>query len=245
MQNCLTYICRIKSDICVNWREKIIFLSLSSINLNETAIQNLSFFFYKKTDHSNVSTLFEIIKNFDETTSITFVKNFRLLVCSMYGKTIIQNNKVTFKEELSCIQCDQNTTQQLLKTSFIDDTRHKNLNEYWKNLLVLYVNSTNTVIRCEVIKNVPLMVNHFYPDSTFRNQMLKLINDEDEEVRIQCSKVLKFIILEKDSLGNIQLIKSYFSQLLNNLCSTVNTSLKYGNNELQYTCLETIFNVGW
>lgn len=90
-----------------------------------------------------------------------------------------------------------------------------------------------------------MIINHFSPDNTFRNQMLMLINNKDEEVRIQCSKILNFIIFEKDSSGNIEIVESLFYQTLNILCTTVNTSLKVGNNELQYTCLETVFNIGW
>lgn len=244
MQKCLTYISHINSSICYNWQEKIIITSLNNANLCEIAIQNLAFLYYKKTDQ-NISILFETIEHFDEIKNILFVKNFRILLCTMYGKTIHQNNKITNQEELFCVDCDLIKDKQDTQINLMDDTYIKILNEFWKILLLSFVNNSNTVIRCEIIKNIPLITNHFYPDGSFRNQILLLINDKDEEVRIQCSKILNSIIFEKDSMGNIQVVDTYFSQMLNMLCSTVNTSLKFGNNELQYTCLDTIFNVGW
>lgn len=245
MKKCLTYISHIKSNIYFNWQEKLIIASLNDTNLCEIAIQNSAFLFYKKTSQNNINILFETIRQFDEITNVVFVKNFRILMCAMYRKTINQYNKITYQEELFCVDCDRNKVKQKLQVCSIDDSQNKSLNEFWKILLLSYINHSNTVIRCEVIKNIPLIINHFYPDSSFRNQMLTLINDKDEEVRIQCSKILNFIIFEQDSTGNIQMVDSYFSQVLNILCSTVNTSLRYGNNELQYTCIETIFNLGW
>lgn len=244
MQKCLTYISHIKSNIFFNWRENIIITSLNNQNICEIAIQKLPFLFYKKSNQ-NISTLLEIIEQFDEARSILFIKNFRILMCAMYGKTIKQNNSITRQEELFCIICDQNKVKPDLQTYLLNEACNTNLNEFWKVLLLKFANDSNTVIRCEVIKNIPMIMNHCYPDGLFKNQMLMLINDKDEEVRIQCSKVLNFIVFEKDSFGNYQIVESYFSQMLSILCSTVNTSLKYGNNELQYTCLETIFNVGW
>lgn len=243
MQKCLIDIGHIKNSICFDWQEKIIISSLSNTNLFSTAIQILPFLFYKKNNTNNMFVLFETIKHFDENTSVVFAKNFRILMCTMYGKTINKYNINTCQEELFCIDCDHKKTEQVLQICLVENI-FKKVNEFWKILLLSFMNSSNTV-RCEVIKNIPLIMNHFYPDSTFRNLMLALINDKDEEVRIQCSKILNFIIFEKDSVGNIQLVDSYFFQLLNILCSTVNTSLKFGNNELQYTCLETIFNIGW
>lgn len=245
MKNCLTYISHIKNSIYFNWREKLIITSLNDIHLCEIAIQNLAFLFYKKMSQNNINILFETIGQFDEITNVVFVKHFRILVCAMYGKTINQYNKITYQEELFCVNCDRNKVKQNLQICVLDNTQNKSLNEFWKILLLSFINNSNTVIRCEVIKNIPLIMNHFYPDSSFRNQMLTLINDKDEEVRIQCSKILNSIIFEKDSVGNIQMVDSYLSQVLNILCTTVNTSLKYGNNELQYTCIETIFNLGW
>lgn len=246
MQKCLIYISHIKSNIFFNWRERIIFTSLNNPSICETAIQKLPFLFCKKSNQ-NTSSLLEIIEQFDEALSISFTKNFRILMCAMYGKTIEQNNTVTRREELFCVNCDQNKFKPGLldNTGLLDEVYKTNLNEFWKILLLKFVNNSSTVVRCEVIKNIPKIINHYYLDSLFSNQILMLINDKDEEVRIQCSKVLNFIIFEKDSSGSYQIIESYFSQMLNILCSTVNTSLKYGNNELQYTCLETIFNVGW
>lgn len=246
MQKCLSYICHIKSNIFFNWRENIIFTSLNNPYVCEIAIQKLPFLFYKKTNQ-NISTLLETIEQFDETISILFTKNLRILLCAMYGKTIEQNNTISRQKELFCVDCDQNKVKQGLvdDTSLLDEVYKTNLNEFWKILLFKFVNSSSTVVRCEVIKNIPMIINHHYLDGLFRNQMLILINDKNEEVRIQCSKVLNFIIFEKDSSGSYQIVESYFSHMLSILCSTVNTSLKYGNNELQYTCLETIFNVGW
>lgn len=245
MKTCLIYISRSNNSICFDWREKIIITSLNNTHLCETAIQSLPFLFYKKKSQ-NMSTLFETIKHFDETTNVVFIKNFRILMCAMYGKTIIQNNKITFQEELFCVNCDQNKIKSNLQICSIDDNNYnKSLNEFWKTLLQSFLNNLNVVIKCEVIKNIPMILNHFHPESSFRNQMLMLINDNDEEVRIQCSNILNFIIFEKDSIGNIQTVETYFAQMLNILCSTVNTSLKFGNHELQYTCLETIFNIGW
>lgn len=208
-----------------------------------TAIKILPFLFYKANNTNNIFVLFETIKHFDEDTNLVFAKHFRILMCTMYGKTITKYNINTRQEELFCIDCDHNKTKQVLQICLVENI-FKKINEFWNILLLSFMNSSNAV-RYEVIKNIPLIMNHFYPDSTFRNLMLSLINDKDEEVRIQCSKILNFIIFEKDSVGNIQLVDSYFSQLLNILCSTVNTSLKFVNNELQYTCLETIFNIGW
>lgn len=245
MKKCLTYISHIKSNIYFNWQEKLIMTSLNDINLCEIAIQNLAFLFYTKISQNNINILFETIRQFDETTNVVFLKNFRILMCAMYGKTINQYNKITYQEELLCVDCDQNKVKQNLQLCLIDDNQNKSLNEFWKVLLLSFINNSNTVIRCEVIKNIPLIINHFYPDSSFRNQMLTLINDKDKEVRFQCSKILNFIIFEKDSTGNIQMVDSYFFEILNILCSTVNTSLRYGNNELQYTCIETILNLGW
>lgn len=246
MQKCLIYISHMKSDILFNWRENIIFTSLNNPSICETAIQKLPFLFCKNTN-LNISTLLKIVEQFDEATSISFIKNFRILMCAMYGKIIKQNNTITCQEELFCVVCDQNKVKPdlLNDTDLLDKVYETNLNEFWKILLMKFVNNLNTVVKCEVIKNIPMIINHCYLDSLFRNQILMLINDKDEEVRIQCSKVLNFIIFEKDSSGSYQLIESYFSQMLSILCSAVNTSLKYGNNELQYTCLETIFNVGW
>lgn len=244
MQTCLIYISRSNNSLCFDWQEKIIITSLNNTQLCKTAIQNLPFLFYKKKSQ-NISALFETIKHFDETTNVVFVKNFRILMCAMYGKTINQNNKTTFQEELFCVDCDQNKIKSNIQKCFIDDNYIKSLNEFWKTLLQSFVNNLNIVIRCEIIKNIPMIINHFHLDSSFRNQMLMLINDSDEEVRIQCSRILNSIIFEKDSVGNIQTVETYFAQMLSILCSTVNTSLKFGNHELQYTCLETIFNVGW
>jgi hypothetical protein len=243
---CLAYISQIKSDICYNFLEKIIITSLNNSDLCETAIRNLPFLFYKKPN-KNISIVFETIKHFDEIKNILFVKYFRILMCTMYGKTIYQNNKIIGQEELFCIECEQNMIKTDLQQSYvIDDTYKRNLNEFWKILLLSLVNNPNTVIRCEVIKNIPMITNHFYPDSYFKNQMLMLINDKDEEVRIQCSKILNSIIFEKNLTGNIQMVESaYFTKILNTLCSAVNNSLKSGNKELQYTSLETIFNIGW
>lgn len=243
---CLAYISKIKSDIIYNFQEKIIITSLNNSDLREAAIRNLPFLFYKRSN-KNISVVFETIKHFDETTNILFVKYFRILMCTMYGKTIYQNNKIIGQEQLFCIECDQNIAKTDLKQScLIDDAYKINLNEFWKILLLSLVNNSNTVIRCEVIKNIPMITNHFYPDSYFKNQMLLLINDKDEEVRIQCSKILNSIIFEKNSTGSIQMVESaYFTKILNTLCSAVNNSLKFGNKELQYTCLETIFNIGW
>lgn len=244
MQKCLTYISHINNNICYNWREKIIITSLNNEDLCEIAIENLAFLFYKKINQ-NISILFETIKHFNEIKNILFVKNFRILMCTMYGKTIHRNNKITNQEELFCINCDQNKDKKSIQINLADDAYIKSLNEFWNILLKSFVNNSNTVIRCEVIKNIPLIINHFYPDSSFRYQMLMLINDQDEDVRIQCSKILNSIIFEKDLNGNIQIVDSYFSQTLKILCTTVNASLKFGNNELQYTCLDTIFNIGW
>lgn len=243
---CLTYMSQVKRDICYNFREKIIFTSLNNSDLCEAAIQNLPFLFHNRPT-KNVSILFETIKHFDETRNILFVKHFRILMCAMYGKTIYRNNTIIGQEELFCVECDQNIVKSDLQQScLIDDDCKRNLNEFWKILLLSFVNNSNTVIRCEVIKNIPMITNHFYPDSYFKNQMLKLINDKDEEVRIQCSKILNSIIFEKNSTGNIQMVESsYFTEILNILCIAVNTSLKFGNKELQCTCLETIFNIGW
>lgn len=244
MKKCITYISKIKSSIFINWQEKVIITSLNNSDLCEITIQNLPFLFYKKTNQ-NISILFETIEYFDETTKLIFVKNFRIFMCAMYGKTICQNNKITCQKELFCIECDRNKIKCDLQTCLSDNKCNKILNEYWKILLLSFMNDSNTAIKCEVIKNISMVINHFYPDSFFRNQMLTLINDKDEEVRIQCSKVLSSIIFEKDSAGNIQVVESYVSKMLNFLCSTVNSSLKLGNDKLQYTCLETIFNIGW
>lgn len=241
IQTCLVYISCIKSSIYFNWQEKIVIASLKNANSCEIAIRSLPFLFYKKNGQ-NIPVLFETIKTFDEITNILFVKNFRILMCAMYGKTVNQTNKITYQEELFCVDCDKNKVKPDIKIRSIDN---KSLNEFWKLLLLSFVNSSNMEIKCEVIKNIPLVVNHFYPDDYFRNQMLSLINDKEEEVRFQCSKVLNSMIFEKDAAGNVQIVESYFSQMLNILCTTVNTSLKFGNVELQYTCLETIFNVGW
>lgn len=245
MQYCLAYLSHIKSCVCFDWRKKIIITSLHDTQLFDTAIQSLPFLFYKKTNQNNISILFETIKDFDEAKKIAFVKNFRILLCTMYGKTINQNNKTTCQEELFCIDCDQNRIKQNAQINSIDDTCKKVLNENWNMLILSFVNDSNTVVRCEIIKYIPAIINHFYLDNSFRNCMLMLINDNSEDVRIQCSKILNSIIFEKDSTGNIQLVESYFSQMLKILCSTVNNSLKFGYSELQYTCLETIFNVGW
>lgn len=243
---CLTYISRVKSDICYNFREKIIITSLNNSDLCETAIRNLPYLFSRRSN-KNISCLFQTIEHFDETKNILFVKHFRILMCAMYGTTIYQINKLIGQEELFCIVCDRNIIKTDLQQScLIDDACKRNLNEFWNMLLLSFVNNTNTVIRCEAIKNIPMITNHFFPDSCFKNQMLMLINDKDEEVRIQGSKVFNSIIFEKNVTGNIQVVESsYFSKILNILCSTVNTSLKFGNKELQYTCLETIFNIGW
>lgn len=233
-----------ESNICFSWREKIVIISLDNRNLCEIAIKNLPFLFHKKINQ-NIDNLFKTIKYFDEQSRILFVKHFRILMCSMYGKTINQNNKITCDEDLFCVDCDQIKVKSCPQICLIDDNYNKSLNEFWKTILLLLVNDSNTVIRCEVIKNIPLITNHFYSDSIFRNQMLMLINDKDEEVRLLCSKILNHIIFEKDSSGSIQIIESCFSQMMNILCSTVNNSLKYGNSELQYSCLETVFHVGW
>lgn len=232
-----------KNSICFEWREKIIITSLNNINLCETAIKHLPFLFHKKTNQ-DISTLFKTIEHFDETTSLMFVKNFRILMCAMYGKTIIQNNKITRLEEIFCVDCDHKVTPDL-QICAIDNTYKENLDTFWEMLLKLFMNNSNTLNRCEVIKNIPMIINHLYLNSSFRNQMLMLINDKDEEVRIHCSKILNCIIFKKDASESIQMVESFFPQMLNILCSTANTSLKYGNTELQYTCLETIFNVGW
>lgn len=244
-QACIIYLSHIKSCVCFDWRNKIINTSLLDINLFETAIQNLPFLFYKKTNQNSISILFETLKDFNETAKIVFIKNFRILMCTMYGKAITQNNNTSCQEELFCVDCDKNKIKKVPQTSLIDDTFKKVLNKHWNMLLLSFVNDSNTVIRCEMIKYLPVMINHFYPDNSFRNQMLMLINDNNEDVRIQCSKILNSIIFEKNSSGDIQLVELYFPQMLEILCSTVNNSLKFGNNELQYTCLETIFNVGW
>ncbi|CAI6361847.1 unnamed protein product [Macrosiphum euphorbiae] len=243
MQKCLTYISHIQINMLCDWRQNLVITSLRNKNVCETSILNLPFLFHKQKNQ-NISILFEIIEDFDETTNIVFVKNLRILMCAMYGKTIKQYDKNTCQEELLCIDCDRNKIQQNSEIYSIDDTCKKMLNEFWKILLLSFVNNLNTVIRCEVIKNIPMIINHFNPDSSFRKHMLMLINDKDEEVRIQSSKMLNSIIFEKDSSGNIEIVESVFYQMLNILCSTVNSSLKVGNNELQYTCLETIFNVG-
>jgi len=235
---------RINSNICYNWQEKIIITSLNNTDLYEIAIQNLAFLFYK-TPNQNISILFETIKHFDEIRNISFVKNFRILMCTMYGKTIHQNNIITNQEELFCVDCDQNKNKEETQLNLVDDTYIKSLDAFWKTFLLSFMNNSNTVIRCEIIKNIPLIINHLDPDSSFRNRILMLINDKDEEVRIQCSKILTSIIFVEDPNGNIQIVDTYFAQMLNILHSTVNTSLKFGNNELQYTCLDTIFNVGW
>lgn len=227
-----------------DWRQNIVITSLRDKNICEISILNLPFLFHKKKNQ-DISILFEIIKDFDESTNIVFVKNLRILICAMYGKTIIRYNETSCQEELLCIDCDCKKIQPNLQICSIDNTCEKILNEYWKILLLSFVNNLNTDIRCEVIKNIPMIMNHFYPDNSFRKHMLMLINDKDEEVRIQSSKILNSIIFEKDSSGNIEIIESVFYQTLNILCSTVNSSLKVGNNELQYTCLETIFNIGW
>jgi len=227
-----------------DWRQNIVITSLKDKNVCEISILKLPFLFHNKKNQ-NISTLFEIIENFDETTNIAFVKNLRILMCAMYGRTINHYNKISCQEELFCIDCDRNKIQPDSQICSVDDSCKKILNEFWKILLLSFVNNLNTVIRCEVIKNIPMIINHFYPDSSFRKHMLMLINDKDEEVRMQCSKILNSIIFEKDSSGDIEIVESVFYQTLNILCSTVNTSLKVGNNELQYTCLETIFNIGW
>jgi len=241
----LTYICRIKSSICFNWQEKIIMLSLKNISLCEIAIQNLPFLFHAKSNGINIPILYETIIHFNDDTINVFVKNFRILLCSMYGKTINQNSEITCQEELFCIICDQYKIKTDIQTCTIDNTFDKNLNEFWKILILSFVNNSSTTIKCEIIKNISFVMNHFYPDSNFRNNMLTLINDKDEEVRIQCSKIFSSLIFEKDSTGKIQIVESYFSQLMNILCSTVNASLTLGNTNLQFTCLETIFNIGW
>lgn len=244
MQKCLSYISHIQINMLCDWRQNIVITSLRNKKVCETSILNLPFLFHKQKNQ-NISVLFEIIEDFDETTNIVFVKNLRILMCAMYGKTINQYNKTTCQEELFCIDCDRNKIQPNSQICSEDNTCKQVLNEFWKILLLSFVNNLNTVIRCEVIKNIPMIINHFYPDSSFRKHMLMLINDKDEEVRIQSSKILNSIIFEKDSSGNIEIVESVFYQMLNILCSTVNTSLKVGNNELQYTCLETIFNIGW
>ncbi|VVC41563.1 Hypothetical protein CINCED_3A002699 [Cinara cedri] len=242
IKKCLTYISRMKNSVNFDWREQVIITSLNDINLCETAIQNLPFLFLKKSNQDN-SILFKTIGLFDETTNIVFVKNFRILMCTMYGRTISQNNKITHQEELFCVDCDHKVTSDFQICS-IDNNYKENLNTFWQMLLLLFVNNSNTLIRCEIIKNIPMIINHVYIDSSFRNQMLMLINDKDEEVRIHCSKILNYIIFEKDSSENIQMVQSFFPQILDILCSTANISLKYGNTELQYTCLETVFNIG-
>lgn len=243
MHKCLTYISHMNNSIGFDWREKIIITSLNNKNLCETAIKNLPFLFYKKTNQ-DISTLLKTIEHFDETTNLVFVKNFRILMCAMYGKTIIQNNKITRLEELFCVDCDHKVASDF-QICAIDNTYKENIDKFWEMLLKLLMNNSNTLIRCEVIKNIPMIINHLYLKSSFRNQMLMLINDKDEEVRIHCSKILNYIIFKKDSSESIQMVESFFPQMLNILCSTANTSLKYGNTELQYSCLETIFNVGW
>lgn len=244
MQKCLTYLSRIQINMLCDWRQNIVITSLRNKNVCETSILNLPFLFHKQRNQ-NISILFEIIEDFDETTNIVFVKNLRILMCAMYGKTISQYNKTSCQDELFCIDCDRNKIQLNSQICSIHDTCKKTLDDFWKILLLSFVNNSNTIIRCEVIKNIPMIINHFYPDSSFRKHMLMLINDKDEEVRIQSSKILNYIIFEKDLSGNIEIVESVFYQTLNILCSTVNTSLKVGNNELQYTCLETIFNIGW
>lgn len=245
MKKCLKFISHIKNNICFNWREQILVTSLSNKDVCEMAIQNLPFLFHKNASQ-NISNLLDTIEHFNETTNILFVKTFRMLMCAMYRKTLNQNNKITCQEYLLCVDCDKKKNVVLdLQMCLIDETYNISLNKFWKTLLLSFLSNSNTVIRCEIIKNIPFITNHFHPDNLLREQILLLIKDKDEEVRIQCSKVLNYIVFEKDLTGDIQMIESFFYQMMNILCSTVNTSLQLGNNELQYTCLETIFNVGW
>lgn len=232
-----------KNSIYFDWQEKVVMASLNNINVCEIAIKHLPFLFYKKPN-LDISTFSKTIEHFDETTQFVFVKNFRILMCVMYRRTIIKNNKITHQEELFCVDCDHKVTPDF-QICAIDNTYKENLNTFWETLLLSFLNNPNTPIRCEVIKDIPMIINHLNLNSSFRKQMLMLINDKDEEVRIYCSKILNYIIFKKDSSGSIEMVESFFPQMLNILSSTANTSLKYGNIELQYTCLETIFNVGW
>ncbi|XP_050431325.1 serine/threonine-protein kinase ATR [Adelges cooleyi] len=243
MQCCLMYISQTNENICFDVREKIIFASFSKTDLCKTSLRNLPFLFHRKNNH-NVSALFDVIKQFDDSTIVCFVQNLRILLCAMYGKTVLLKNKVTCREELFCIDCDNNKFSSEQEISPHSKIYANKLNEFWNVVLLSLVNNSTMHIRCEVIKMMPKIINHFQPDNNFKSQMLTLIQDKNESVRIQCSKVLNYVIFEKDPTGDLQIDDSLFIHTLNILCTTANDSLTVGNNELQYSCIETIFNIG-
>lgn len=121
----------IQINIWFDWRQKTVITSLNDKNLCEISIINLPFLFHKNKTQ-NISILFEMIEEFDETAIIMFVKNIRILMCAMYGKTVNRYNKTTCREELFCVDCDQKNIQPESQICSIDDTCKKILNDFWK-----------------------------------------------------------------------------------------------------------------
>ncbi|XP_050524661.1 serine/threonine-protein kinase ATR isoform X2 [Daktulosphaira vitifoliae] len=242
-KQCLMYISRTKENVCIDLREKIVYASFGSIDLCKDSLTNLPFFFHEKIN-SEILTLFQVIKQFDDHCNIIFVRNLRILVCAMYGKSVIYKNKTSEYEELYCLDCDHDKVNLVQITTLHDLDYLNKLNDFWNVVLLSLLNNSNTEIRYEVIKIIPKIINHFYPDKYFRNQILTLIQDKEEDIRNQFSKIINSIIFEKDSMGNFQVIDPLYSDTLNILCKTINTSFKLGNVEQQYSCLETTFNIG-